>query len=113
MKCPTCQDTGIVDAGHPCFQVDESCPDCQGPAAEILKLQSQLAIAKAALEFYARGELPYDEWKPGDRHEFGCGCCAGIITEEEGSDLDRSVVGLTAREALEKINVYTSPTGEK
>ncbi len=54
---------------------------------------------KAALEFYSKPILA-SKGKPGDRIEFGCGCCAGVINEKEENDYDNNIIGLTAREAL-------------
>lgn len=62
----------------------------------------RVRILESALEFYAKGKTPYGDREPGDRLEFGCGCCAGIETEEEGSDCDDRIQGQTARDALKE-----------
>lgn len=69
----------------------------------IKELEAKLAIAIEALEYYAKGSLYPLNFKPGMLSEFGCGCCAGRVDEDSTIDPDSSVVGLTAREALQKI----------
>lgn len=58
-------------------------------------------ILEEALEFYANQESIKDK-KPGDRMEFGCGCCIGIIDKDGTVDPDAEIAGQTAREALSK-----------
>jgi len=71
---------------------------------QIDSLLEDLETACAALEFYSAPKHPGKDWPKGTRIEFGCGCCAGTIEEDKGiSDYDKSIVGATAREALNKI----------
>lgn len=64
--------------------------------------EKTIEILKTALMFYAYPKH-YLDFVDGDRSEFGCGCCAGIYRKEGGLDYDDSIVGLTAREALARI----------
>ena len=68
--------------------------------------EEKLAIAIKALQFYAFSSNDNQDKKTevGYRNEFGCGCCAGTVLIDEMSDYDSSVVGQTARDALDKIN---------
>lgn len=77
--------------------------DAEAAVAENEALREKLKIAVGALEFYAAGQKNYHEEKKGDRREFGCGCCAGTIGSDVLCDEDKSVIGLTAREALAQI----------
>lgn len=63
-------------------------------------LERKLKRAVEALKFYSDSN---PEREPGKRIEFGCGCCAYTIGEDDEPDYDASVQGLTAREALAKI----------
>ncbi len=67
---------------------------------EIIKIAKERDDYREALKFYAESILAH-EGKPGDRIEFGCGCC-GVINEQDENDYDREVIGLTAREVLAK-----------
>lgn len=72
---------------------------------ELEKNKHALQIAIKALEFYSKPNHPgRSDAFPGERYEYGCGCCAGIADKNGDNDFDANVKGLTAREALEKIN---------
>lgn len=67
--------------------------------------EEKLDIAIKALEYYAKGATTReDRDTPFARMEFGCGCCAGVNDDEGICDGNTTIQGLTALEALEKIN---------
>lgn len=70
--------------------------------AEQEALKARCERYEKALRYYAEGNIS-DDGEPGERREFGCGCCAGTLVMDDDyvtTEYDKSVIGLTAREAL-------------
>ena len=57
--------------------------------------------ARDTVEFYARGIIHENHGVNGD-HEFGCGCCVGVETDE-GRVRDDSILGKRARALKERM----------
>lgn len=82
---------------------------------EFSPLEIKLKEAISVIEFYAKGQYggyEHYEMPEGFRNEFGCGCCAGVV-KNGSSDFDGEVIGLTAREYLQKWQLWEKDSTEK